>query len=84
MRPALAQRAAACPQRYLGVEQVGAGSFGSVYRARDVQTGELVALKVFHNAGKEVRVTESQSLHGALCTPLPTDRRWRATPAPRR
>lgn len=47
-------------ERYSDFEKVGEGSFGSVHRAKCSQTGELVAVKVFHNAGQEVRVFEMQ------------------------
>ncbi len=41
-------------QRYVDFVRVGEGSFGSVHKALDTQTGEEVAVKVFHNADEEV------------------------------
>jgi len=39
--------------RYEPLERVGAGAMGSVYRARDVTTGDTVAMKVLESAGTE-------------------------------
>jgi serine/threonine protein kinase len=50
------------------LEQIGAGSFGAVYRGRDSQSPggqQLVALKVFHNSDEEVRrVVCAHEVHG--------------------
>ncbi|WP_162599743.1 serine/threonine-protein kinase [Nocardioides solisilvae] len=50
--------------RYLLLDQVGAGGMGSVWRARDVRTGELVAAKVLgqHSGALLARFLREQAI----------------------
>lgn len=50
--------------RYDLIDQVGAGAMGSVWRARDLRTGELVAVKVLgaHDSGMLLRFVREQSV----------------------
>src|SRR3954469_10497682 len=50
--------------RYDLLDQVGAGAMGSVWRARDLRTGELVAAKVLgaHDSAMLLRFVREQSL----------------------
>lgn len=50
--------------RYVLLDQVGAGGMGSVWRARDVRTGALVAVKVLgqHSAGLLARFVREQAV----------------------
>ncbi|PUA81209.1 serine/threonine-protein kinase [Nocardioides currus] len=50
--------------RYAMLDQIGAGGMGSVWRARDERTGEVVAVKVLghHNAALLVRFVREQAM----------------------
>src|SRR5688500_13130030 len=50
--------------RYDLIDQVGAGAMGSVWRARDLRTGELVAAKVLgaHDSGMLLRFVREQAV----------------------
>jgi serine/threonine protein kinase len=50
--------------RYVLLDQVGAGGMGSVWRARDVRSGDVVALKVLgaHDSAMLLRFVREQSL----------------------
>lgn len=50
--------------RYAMLDQIGAGGMGSVWRARDERTGELVAVKVLgqHSAALLVRFVREQAV----------------------
>ena len=60
--------------RYVLLDQVGTGGMGSVWRARDLRSGELVAAKVLgaHDSAMLLRFVREQSLrirHPHLLTP---------------
>ena len=50
--------------RYAMLDQIGAGGMGSVWRARDERTGEVVAVKVLghHNAALLIRFVREQAV----------------------
>jgi serine/threonine-protein kinase len=50
--------------RYAMLDQIGAGGMGSVWRARDVRSGEIVAVKVLgqHNAALLIRFVREQAV----------------------
>jgi len=50
--------------RYSMLDQIGAGGMGSVWRARDARSGEVVALKVLgqHNAALLIRFVREQAV----------------------
>lgn len=50
--------------RYTMLDQIGAGGMGSVWRARDVRSGEIVAVKVLgqHSAALLVRFVREQAV----------------------
>lgn len=50
--------------RYAMLDQIGAGGMGSVWRARDERTGEIVAVKVLgqHNAALLIRFVREQAV----------------------
>ena len=58
--------------RYELVESMGQGGYGEVYKARDIKTGEYVALKLCLNPskcslGEEVRILrelKAKNVHG--------------------
>lgn len=61
---ALRTGAPAVAGRYALLDQVGAGGMGSVWRARDTRTGELVAVKVLgqHSASLLARFVREQAV----------------------
>ncbi|WP_185995558.1 serine/threonine-protein kinase [Nocardioides campestrisoli] len=58
------ERAGPVAGRYLLLDQIGAGGMGSVWRARDLQTGELVAAKVLgqHSGALIARFMREQAI----------------------
>jgi serine/threonine protein kinase len=64
--------------RYDLREQLGKGSYGAVYRAVEVATSEVVAVKViplnvtesdgFAEIQKEIDTLQVRTIHNALCT----------------
>ena len=55
---------AAVAGRYLLLDRIGSGGMGSVWRARDLRTGDLVAAKVLgaHDSAMLLRFVREQSL----------------------
>lgn len=52
-------------QNYRIIEQIGTGSYSTVFRAEDLRTRELVAVKVmkfFYSAGKKLQDIELATL----------------------
>lgn len=66
--------------RYERISKLGEGTYGKVYKAKDTETGQIVALK---KCRLQVRLMTCCARASAVkCYPCPHSRLWRTTHAP--